>query len=71
MKRFSVEILRYCTPQVAAGGGVTVRPPRPATIYALAQRLRARSESQREEHCPPQESYSEGASHGQLEGVPA
>lgn len=34
---------------VAAGGGVTVRPPRPATISALAQRLRARSESQREE----------------------
>jgi hypothetical protein len=33
----------------SAGGGVTVRPPRPATMYALAQRLRARSESQRED----------------------
>ena len=55
-------------PQVAAGGGVTVRPPRPATIYALAQRLRARSESQREEHCPAQESHSEGVSRGHTEG---
>ena len=28
---------------------IQVRPPRPATICALAQRLRLRSESQREE----------------------
>jgi len=35
---------------VSAGShGVTVRPPRPATMCALAQRLRLRSESQRED----------------------